>query len=96
MLDLLPDSHIDLGDTSGWAVQMQQQQGQVKSSNVEMFKSSNAQMFKCNNKARSKVQMLKCSQVQMQQQQGQVKSSNVEMFKSSNATTTGQSKMLKY
>ena len=61
-----------------------------------MFKSSNAQMFKCDNKARSKVQMLKCSQVQMQQQQGQVKSSNVEMFKSSNATTTGQSKMLKY
>ena len=30
VLELLPDSHIDLSDTGVWAIQMQQQQGQVK------------------------------------------------------------------
>ena len=29
VLELMPDSHIDLSDTSVWAIQMQQQQGQV-------------------------------------------------------------------
>jgi len=29
VLELLPDSHIDLSDTGVWAIQMQQQQGQV-------------------------------------------------------------------
>ena len=65
VLDLLPDSHIDLGDTSGWAVQMQQQQGQVNSVIVEILKCASIQMFKCQNaqvqnkKARSKAQMIK-------------------------------------
>ena len=67
MLDLLPDSHIDLADTSGWAVQMQQQQGQVKSFIVEMLKCT-VKVLKSSN-----VQMPKCSS---SKQEGKVKSSN--------------------
>ena len=37
VLELLPDSHIDLSDTGVWALQMQQQQGQVNFARSHVF-----------------------------------------------------------